>query len=124
MPSWSESSMRIDAATRRRESVSLRARTGAPARARTVLTPTARRSVLFPDMLEPETLRVEERLLPGRRGKDVLGALEAVAREREERVELPHRLEPARNLWARGAPPGLDRERELRSPEKEGGYGS
>src|SRR3972149_3704441 len=71
-----------------------------------------------------EPLRVEERLLLRRRGKDVLGVLEAEAREREERVELPHCREPARNLRAGAPPPGLDRERELRSPEKKSGEGS
>ena len=71
-----------------------------------------------------ETFRLEERPLLGRGGEDILRILEAVARERQESVELPHCLEPARNLTARDPPPGLDGERELRAPEKESGYGS
>ena len=45
--------MRIDAATASGERRSETARTGAPARARTVLMPTVRSNVLLPDMLEP-----------------------------------------------------------------------
>ena len=47
--------MLMEAPTETTESLSRRARTVAPAIASTALTPMARSSVLFPDMLEPLT---------------------------------------------------------------------
>ena len=52
-PSASESCTRIDAPTCRSDTRRRAQRTGAPMRASTALRATARRNVLFPDMLEP-----------------------------------------------------------------------
>src|SRR5437660_11355992 len=54
--------MRSEAPVRRRESARRDAATGAPAQARTVFRPMARRRVLLPDMLDP--LTIQRRLGP------------------------------------------------------------
>jgi len=56
-PAWSESVFWIEAPAETGASLSLDARTGAPASARTALVPTVRSRVLLPDMLEPLTTR-------------------------------------------------------------------
>ncbi len=61
-PSSSESMVRMEAPTDSGEMIRLRARTGAPASASTALMPTARSSVLLPDMFEPlTTYRLQRR---------------------------------------------------------------
>ena len=123
------------------------ARTGAPARASTVLTPTVRSSVLLPDMFEPLTtstrsgpprLRSFAHAAPGRDqrvpdplgveegavrldlGEGVARVLVGVGRQGAEGLEVAHRGQPVGDGAAGRGAPGLDGECQLGGPEQEG----
>ena len=150
MPAWSESWIRRVAPTASGESRSRLARTGKPARAITVATPTVRSSVLLPDMFEPLTtsartapprLSVVPHALArgyqgmaqalgrqlGRSGNDlgerVGRVLGGVGRQGAEGLELAHRLEPVRDGRPLATTPGVDGHGKLRPPEQDGGEG-